>query len=388
MNATVRGRIAPRGPIRPRDPRQLAPVRAGRVDGGGAAVARRLAFALVVAAALGGCTAPTGAGDAMIVDSPRAAAGTHRDAVARPGDGPTTRANGAATPGDGDATPGDGVATFAPLPPAAFDADFVLLGEVHDNVAQHRLRLRWLETLADAHPFALALEQFDADRQAELDRARAIDAEAVVRGTQRDLATRAHRIAESAGFDFDGWNWALYRPAIELALRGGLPLFAANLSPADTARVARGTAPPAPPPPGWGEEEAEAMRASIREGHCGLLPERAVDAMALAQRTRDARIARALVEAHERSGLPVVLLAGNGHLRRDIGVPRHLAALRPHDRVASIALLERADAVHAGDERIVADSDRPPFDIVIRTAAQAREDPCAGLRGRMQRRPQ
>ncbi len=321
----------------------------------------------------------------MIVDSPRAAAGTHRDAVARPGDGPTTRANGAATPGDGDATPGDGVATFAPLPPAAFDADFVLLGEVHDNVAQHRLRLRWLETLADAHPFALALEQFDADRQAELDRARAIDDEAVARGAQRDLATRAHRIAESAGFDFDGWNWALYRPVIELALHRGLPLFAANLSPADTARVARGTAPPAPPPPGWGEEETEAMRTSIREGHCGLLPERAVDAMALAQRTRDARIARALVDAHERGGLPVVLLAGNGHLRRDIGVSRHLAALRPHDRIASIALLERVDA---GDERATADPARQPFDVVIRTAAQAREDPCAGLRERMQRRPQ
>ncbi len=360
MNATVLERPAQRKPVRPCDralPRRPARARPGSRAAG---VARRLASALTLAAAVAGCAAPSGARDAAGIA--RDAAGIARDA------GSTARD-----------------AASVALPPAAFDADFVLLGEVHDNVVQHRLRLHWLATLADAHPFALALEQFDADRQAALDRARAADVEEVARGTQPDLATRAHRIAESAGFDFDGWNWALYRPAIELALRRGLPLFAANLSPADTARVARGATAPAPPPPGWAGKDAEAMRASIREGHCGLLPERAVDAMALAQRTRDARIARALVDAHERSGLPVVLLAGNGHLRRDIGVPRHLAALRPHDRIASIALLERVDSADETESAgsAVADPARRSFDVVIRTVAQPRVDPCVALRQRM-----
>jgi uncharacterized iron-regulated protein len=125
------------------------------------------------------------------------------------------------------------------------------------------------------------------------------------------------------------------------------------------------------------------MRASIRQGHCGLLPERAVDAMAAAQRTRDDRIARALVEARERTGLPVVLLAGNGHLRRDIGVPLHLAALRPQARVVSIALLERPEAEDEG----AAEAERRPFDLAVQTDAQPREDPCAALRERMQPRP-
>lgn len=284
---------------------------------------------------------------------------------------------GGATGAIGQANEAD---AFQPLPAAARSADFVLLGEVHDNVGQHRLRLRWLEALAEVHPYALALEQFDADRQEALDRARAADAREAARASSTDPALRARRIAEAAGFDFDGWDWDLYRPAIELALRRGLPLVAANLSPADTARVARGGAPPAPPPPGWGGKQTEAMRESIREGHCGLLPLRAVDAMALAQRTRDARIARALVDARERTGLPVVLLAGNGHLRRDVGVPLHLTALQPGARVVSIAMLERGAATGAADA-----STHEPFDVVIRTPAQPREDPCAALRERMQR---
>lgn len=292
-----------------------------------------------------------------------------------------TTADGAAAP----AAPSSPQAAPEPaLPSAARDADFLLLGEQHDNVAQHRLRLRWLEALADARPFALALEQFDADRQDALDRAREADSREARSASPHDLASRARRIAEAAGFDFDGWNWELYRPVVELALRRGLPLVAANLSPADTSRVTQRRAPPAPAPRGWGEAESEAMRESIRRGHCGLLPERAVDAMAVAQRTRDARIARALVDAHARTGLPVVLLAGNGHLRNDIGVPRHLVELRPEDRIVSIALHERADA---GEQTQSADdeSDGASFDLVVRTPAQPREDPCVALRERMRR---
>ncbi len=291
---------------------------------------------------------------------------------------------GACALGQGDAARAVGAnASGIPLPAAARSADFVLLGEVHDNVVQHELRLHWLAELAEVHPFALALEQFDADRQASLDHALAIDTREAAQPTAPGLASRARRIAEAGGFDFDGWDWNLYRPAIELALRRGLPLFAANLSPADTARVARGSAPPVAPPPGWGDEQTEAMRESIGKGHCGLLPQRAIEAMAVAQRTRDDRIARALVEARDRTGLPVVLLAGNGHLRRDIGVPLHLSALRPGARIVSVAMLERGAA---DDEAVASASSRPPFDLVIRTAAQTREDPCAALRERMQRR--
>jgi uncharacterized iron-regulated protein len=86
--------------------------------------------------------------------------------------------------------------------------------------------------------------------------------------------------------------------------------------------------------------------------------------LVLAQVARDQFMARAL-QAHAEHG--AVLLAGNGHVRRDIGVPRWMAPeARAHS--VSIGVLERDGA------------DDAAFDRVFRTAAQPRNDPCAGLR--------
>src|SRR5689334_15596686 len=69
---------------------------------------------------------------------------------------------------------------------AAFAAHpVVLLGEVHDHAGQHALRVRalrhWIEQ-GGARP-ALLMEQVDRERQADLDRARALpgaDADTVI----------------------------------------------------------------------------------------------------------------------------------------------------------------------------------------------------------------
>jgi uncharacterized iron-regulated protein len=49
----------------------------------------------------------------------------------------------------------------------------VLLGEVHDNARQHELRSTALQrAFAAGWRPAIAMEQFDLDRQADIDRAR------------------------------------------------------------------------------------------------------------------------------------------------------------------------------------------------------------------------
>ena len=61
----------------------------------------------------------------------------------------------------------------------------------------------------------------------------------------------------------------------------------------------------------------------------------------------------------------VVLLAGNGHVRHDIGVPRWLGTVE--NRVFAIGYLEITD-------------DSTPltvFDAMVRTAVAERADPCA-----------
>ena len=253
------------------------------------------------------------------------------------------------------------------LPPAARSARYLLLGELHDNPHVHRLRLDWLHQLLARTRFVLAMEQFDTSMQPQLDEARKLHVHDG--GTEQQ---RSHRLAQAAGFSFDGWDWPLYEPVVSFALRNGLTLVGANLSNADASAVARGAAGAidASAPAGWSAADEASMQAAIRDGHCGLLPESAVDGMMRAQLARDRTMARVLYEAARRTRLPVVLLAGNGHVRADIGVPRHLAEF---DREGPIV------AIGMGEEQAPPDG---RFDGFRSVEPVSRSDPCAALRER------
>ena len=232
----------------------------------------------------------------------------------------------------------------------------VLLGEVHDNPAQHALRALALRRhLADGARPVLLMEQFDRERQAALDGALA----------RADATADTVIEAGSPAPDRAGWDWRLYRPYIALALEYRLRIVAANVSRADARRVmaqglsALGFDPAVPP------DLATAQALAIVDGHCGALDTAQARPLVAAQVARDQFMARA-VEAHARDG--VVLLAGNGHVRSDIGVPRWLAAGQ-RERSVAIGLVEAGSAGAAA------------YDIAIETPAQPRPDPCAGFSG-------
>src|ERR1700712_5233472 len=113
-------------------------------------------------------------------------------------------------------------ADAARLATAMASQPVVLLGEVHDNAAQHALRAQALQRLLDtgARP-ALLMEQFDREHQPDLDRA-----------LGRPDATPDAVIAAASPGDpaMQGWAWALYRPYIALAIAYRLPIIAANVS--------------------------------------------------------------------------------------------------------------------------------------------------------------
>ena len=247
-----------------------------------------------------------------------------------------------------------------------------LLGEVHDNAAHHRLRLDLLRRAFESgwRP-AIAMEQFDVDRQADIERAR--------RERPRDAQHLIDQASTSAPRSGAGWNWAFYRPYVALALEYGVPLVAANLSSADARRIVRdGPAAvfDAPRLAALGLDRAlpadwqQAQEREIDRGHCGLLPAALWPRMAQAQLARDAVMADLLRRHPTASG--VVLLAGNGHVRRDLGVPRWLAGPEWASRLFVLGLLEQGD------------TQTPPgaFDVTLRTEAAARADPCAELRSR------
>jgi uncharacterized iron-regulated protein len=234
-----------------------------------------------------------------------------------------------------------------------FSKPVVLLGEVHDNALQHALRLQafedWLST--GARP-ALVMEQFDRDRQAAIDTLRA-----------RVPPPDAETLIDAAGGP--GWQWPFYRPFVALALRYGLPLVAANVS-REEARIvirdglkATGFSPAVPP------DVLDALASRIEESHCGTLDINTARRMALAQVARDQAMARA-VEAQATRG--ALLLAGNGHVRIDTGVPRWLSPAT-RARSEAIGLIEADERPDAGH-----------FDRVLVTAAQSRPDPCEAMR--------
>jgi uncharacterized iron-regulated protein len=244
----------------------------------------------------------------------------------------------------------------------------LVLGEVHDHARLHQARLAWLQAwAASGLRFAIAFEQMDAPRQPALEAA------------LRDPGITPKALAQAGGLDFAGWDWPRYEPVFALALRHRLPLVAANLPAAEVAAVARGrAAAPVPRPAGWSEADEAAQRREIDEGHCGVLPAPALAPMALAQRARDAAMAQAMRAAQASHGLPVVLLTGNGHARRDLGVPRHLAGTLPPARVRCVGFLEAAGE---RQPRLVAEADAR-FDWQVLAQAQPRPDPCEALRGR------
>ena len=271
-----------------------------------------------------------------------------------------------AAPAPREAAPARIEPTPAALAHAMADRRIVLLGEVHDNAAQHALRLAALEELvASGRRPVLAFEQFDRERQPAVERAR------------RERPRDPDHLIASAG-DGMGWDWKFYRPYVALALDHDLPIVAANLSRRDAMRVAV---------EGWAavfdaatirELGLEALPAELRRkqehaiaiGHCDLLPPDALLPRARAQIARDIVMARAIGGAGARG---VVLLAGNGHVRRDIGVPAWLGAEERRHSV-SLGLLE------AGDD---ASAPTPgSFDFFAETGAAKRDDPCKELANR------
>lgn len=269
-----------------------------------------------------------------------------------------------------------------PTPPSTSPPDWqarlggdtlVLLGELHDRPALHAARLAVLRTALEAgwRP-AIVMEQFDTDRQSAIDQAR--------RERPADPDHLLERLHDS------GWDWQFYRPVVALAYRYDLPLVAGNLARTQASRLVRTDTrevfEPArhaalrldkPIDPAW----RAAQQRVIEVGHCGALPARLLPGMARAQFARDAVMAE-LLRRHGTRG--AVLLAGNGHVRRDLGVPRWLDDL-PAGRVFAVGFIEPGAADGAAFDAVVVQADTRP-------AAQ-RQDPCAGLvPERFERRPQ
>jgi uncharacterized iron-regulated protein len=109
------------------------------------------------------------------------------------------------------------------------------------------------------------------------------------------------------------------------------------------------------------------------------LPPQALGGMAVAQRYRDAHMADVLLSTAQRHG-SAILIAGNGHVRTDRGVPWHLRQRAPGTPVAAVLLVEVEDGQTEPADYVPRDPEsRPAADFVIFTPRAERGDPCESL---------
>ena len=270
----------------------------------------------------------------------------------------------------------------AGAPALVLPGGLVLLGEVHDNPAHHRVRAWQIAETIKARPQwrpAVLFEQINTDRQEAVERFEGLESG----------ARTAEALFDLLKWQESGWPPAdSYRPLIEAVVAARLPIYAGDLPRVRVRSVARGGLlqieseerarlgldRPLPAP------LADALRRELEDSHCGALPPQALGGMAVAQRYRDAHMADALLAAAQRHG-SAILIAGNGHVRADRGVPWHLRQRAPGTPVTVILLVEVENGQTDPAEYVPRNPEaRPAADFIIFTPRAERADPCESLR--------
>lgn len=218
----------------------------------------------------------------------------------------------------------DGQARLATLLPA----DALLLGEQHDAPAHQQLQRQAVQWLAARGELAaLALEMAEQGRSTA--------------GLPRD-ASEAD-VQHALAWRDAGWPWQTYRPVVMAAVRAGVPVLGANLPAARQREAMRDATLDARLPPAALAEQQQRMR----DGHCGLLPESQIGPMTRVQIARDIAMADT-VRAARQPGRTVLLVAGNGHVHRALGVPLHL----PPDLTTKVLSAQSGQAQAAIDSEV------------------------------------
>ena len=242
------------------------------------------------------------------------------------------------------------------------DADVVLLGEVHDNAEHHILQARLTAAL---QPSAIVFEMIEPGQ-----------ARGITPRLRKDaVALEAHLAWEDRGWPDFSMYFPLFFMSHRAAIFGGaLPRDDVRRAVSESGAAVLGDAATL-----FGLDQAlpadqqETRNALQQAAHCNALPENILPGMVEAQRLRDAALARAVVNAlAQNNDGPVVVIAGNGHIREDWGIPH---ALRHYAEATGESLTIATLAQYE-----VEAPDTPPVTHWVVTSAAPRSDPCEGFK--------
>ena len=235
-------------------------------------------------------------------------------------------------------------------------ADIVLLGELHDNKLHHEARGRLIARFADRR--TVVSEHLPAPNQVTF---------------QSEIKTDL----VAAGFDAEGWDWPIHQSLYEQIKNKGLNIVGGNLPKEEARRMFLQGVSSLPERMAQTytqsrlDETAERkLDHDLVEGHCGKLPEKYLLRMRFAQRMTDLSLTHNLLDRQ-----PSLLIAGNGHVRRDYGVPQMLASVAPQLNVLTVGFLEQG-----GSTQDMLQSVSGQYDFIWITERAERKDPCENFK--------
>jgi len=231
--------------------------------------------------------------------------------------------------------------------------DIVMLGELHDSAFHHAARAQLIQS-ATCTLCVIVSEHLPAEHQVKFNGS--------LLGS-----------LQSAGFDAKGWGWPLHEPLFKAIQIKNRMLIGGNISNTLSSDIFKRGEEAIPFPllqeyrlSPLSNDSGVKLDQDLKDGHCGQLPDKYVPSMRLIQRIKDASFAR-LLKDH----VPSIFIAGNGHVRKDYGVPQILAATAPHLKILSVGFIEQEDWTPES-QAVLAER----YDVVWVSQNTQRSDPC------------
>jgi uncharacterized iron-regulated protein len=254
-------------------------------------------------------------------------------------------------------------------------ADYLLLGEHHDNPHHHQHQARIISHLHNKQRLASVSFEMISSTQHRL--------------LQQHQWQTVDEFIAILDREKNSWGYTkFYKDVFSNVLLAGFEIHPANLPkkqlmayamqeeqvPDDIQQIMDAAS--------FSEQQKTSLKNEIIAAHCNLIRADSSSPMLSIQRIRDAVMSRSLLESRSKMR---ILIAGASHTRKDRGVPFYLARQKSQGKVISVAFIEvQQDKPQISDYYERWDSQQLPFDYAWFTPAVDRGDPCEKLRKRFQ----
>lgn len=247
-------------------------------------------------------------------------------------------------------------------------SNYILLGETHDNI-RHHLNQGWvIDNLArQADSTSVSFEMID-NTQAKF--------------IAKTNIKKTDELIELLNHYNSGWEYeTYYKGLFERVLQAGFRIYPANIERRKLINIIRQNNSELPTETeqlmtqvSLTHDMENSLQKEIVESHCGMIDLETAKPMMQGQYIRDATMALSLLNSDAGKR---VLIAGNGHVRKDRGVPQYLSSRDKEARIITVSMREvEHDRVDIASYQTRWEAKKFPFDYVWFTARAVREDPC------------